>query len=144
VTGRWCSICRLVASQYKKPCFAYLAPPRTVTEKAFTEKRRPKRTLRQCFLKGRNSTCRGHIASNHFEEYERLCKAMKVKVNHRCIPEAVVLARKVKGKEKVPTQSKLEFGKVVEFTREGTLEAVAKFIACDNQVHQCLMLCATF
>jgi hypothetical protein len=118
--------------------------PRTATEKALAEKRRPERTLRQCFFKGGNSTCRGHIASNHFEEYERLCKAMKVKVNHRCIPEVVAHARKVKGKEKVPMQSKLEFGKVVEFTREGTLEAVAKFIACDNQVRQCLMLCAIF
>ena len=57
-----------------------------------------------------------------------------------------MLTRKVKGKgkEKVPTQSKLEFGKVVEFTREGILEAVAKFITCDNQVCQCLMSCATF
>ncbi|KAF8238858.1 hypothetical protein L208DRAFT_1064729, partial [Tricholoma matsutake] len=56
VTGRWCSLCR-----------------------------HPEQTLRQCFLKGGNSTCHGHIASNHFEEYERLCKAMKVKVNHQCI-----------------------------------------------------------
>jgi hypothetical protein len=57
------------------------------------------------------------------------------------MPEAVVLTRKVKGKgkEKVPTQSKLEFGKAVEFTRDGILQAVAKFIACDNQVRQCLM-----
>ena len=117
-----------------------------VTEKALAEKRRPERTLRQCFLKGGNSTCCMHIASNHFEEYERLCKAMKVKVNHRCIPEALGLARKAKGKgkEKASTQSKLEFGKAVEFTREGILEAVAKFIACDNQVRQCLMSCATF
>ncbi|KAH9959880.1 hypothetical protein BJV74DRAFT_799922 [Russula compacta] len=64
------------------------------------------------------SLCR-HIASNHFEEYKCLCKALKVKG---------------KGKEKVPRLLKLEFGKVVKFTREGILEAVAKFITYDNQV----------
>jgi hypothetical protein len=63
---------------------------------------------------------------------------MNVKVNHQCIPQTVVLARKVKGKgkekENIPTQLKLEFGKAVEFTRDRVLEAVAKFITCDNQV----------
>ena len=56
--------------------------PRMVTEKALTEKRHPEQTLRHCFLKGGNSTYYGLITSNHFEEYEHLCKAIKVKVNH--------------------------------------------------------------
>jgi hypothetical protein len=123
--------------------------PRANTEKAIKEERRPEKTRRACFLKGGNSTCRGHIAGFHFTEYERRCKAQNLKLNHRCIPEDVARARSKKEKEG-PVQMKLEFGKaiaVAEFTREGVLDAVAKFIACDNQVRlhpSSLMECSTF
>ncbi len=109
---------------------------RAETETVLREKRRPKRSLRECFLLGGNSTCRSHIASNHFEEYEKRCKNTipSIKPNFRCIPQDVVKAAKnAKGGQ----QGTLTFPKVkgpTEFTREAIVEAVMKLIACDDQV----------
>lgn len=99
------------------------------------EGRRPKRTLRACFLRGSNTTCRGHIASHHFEEYEKRCNAAtpKLELNFRCVPEEVKRMRQ----QKVKAQKTLGFPVVKapkEFTRETILEAVARHIACDDQV----------
>jgi hypothetical protein len=68
---------------------------RAEVEKAQTENRQTRRTLRGCFLRGSNSTCRGHIAGHHFEEYERRCNAMilKVPLNFCCIPREVKKGR---------------------------------------------------
>jgi hypothetical protein len=67
--------------------------------------------LRGSFLCGSNSTCRGHIASHHFDEYEKQCDAAipKILMNFRCIPEQV---RKAKEKGKVKEQTLLGFSKV--------------------------------
>ena len=103
------------------------------------DKRRPKKTLRECFLLGSNSTCRGHIAGHHFEEYEKWCNEAtpKIKPNFRCIPEAVANTRKEKGKAKLQTALNFPRAKVpMEFTREGLQEVVAKHMACDDEVRR--------
>jgi hypothetical protein len=107
---------------------------RAETETALKLKRRPKRSLRACFLSGSNSTCRGHIASHHFEEYEKRCKnaTPSIKLNYRCIPEAVRKSKEQKGKSE--QQTLLKFSKAKEFMRGALLDAVAKLIACDDQV----------
>lgn len=92
--------------------------------------------MRGCFLLGSNSTCRGHIAGHHFEEYEKRCNAAipKVQLNFRCIPDHV---KGAKGKGKEKGQMMLGFQKVApltEFSRERIVDAVAKHIACDDQV----------
>ncbi|KAF5374133.1 hypothetical protein D9615_008888 [Tricholomella constricta] len=120
IEGRWCYLCK------------------NETEKLLAAKKYTRKTLRSCFFRGHNSTCRGHIAAYHFEEYERRCKAAKprIEMNFRCIPLAIKTEREANlvGKAK---QVKLAFETVkrptAEFTREAVVEAVAKHIACDNQ-----------
>ncbi|KAF5378162.1 hypothetical protein D9615_007596 [Tricholomella constricta] len=107
------------------------------TEASIQEKLRPKKTRRECFFLGSNSTCRGHIASFHFEEYERRCDAAKPKIPMatRCIPLVVQKARNEETKK--DGQRKLDFVKVnapKEFTRAGVLKAVSVHVACDDQV----------
>ncbi|KAF5368777.1 hypothetical protein D9615_010411 [Tricholomella constricta] len=116
--GQWCLICR------------------AETEASIQEKLRPKKTRRECFFLGSNSTCRGHIASFHFEEYERRCDAAKPKIPMatRCIPLEVQKARNEQTKK--DGQRKLDFVKVnapKEFTRAGVLKAVSVHVACDDQ-----------
>jgi len=57
-------------------------------------------------------------------------------MNQRCIPADVVSAEAVgkKTKGKKGAQQTLSFRKVKEFTWEEVLDAVAKHIACNNQV----------
>jgi hypothetical protein len=58
-------------------------------------------------------------------------------MNQRCIP-ADVLMKAAEGK-KMKKQQTLDFQKVnkpVEFTMKGVLDAVARHVACDNQVSQ--------
>ena len=109
---------------------------REETKKTMREGRRPKRTMRACLFLGSNTTCRGHIASHHFEEYEKRCKAATppIPLNHRCIPEAVKKARRVANKTRQLTLSFPSMKMPTEFTREGIMEAVARHIACDDQV----------
>jgi hypothetical protein len=95
--------------------------------------------LWECFLLGSNSTCCGHIAGHHFEEYKKWCNEAtpKIKPNFCCIPEAVVNARKEKGKVKLQTMLNFPRAKVpMDFMREGLQEAVAKHIACDDEVRR--------
>jgi hypothetical protein len=109
---------------------------REETENTMKNGMRPKRKLRACFLLGSNSTCRGHIAGHHFDEYEKRCNAAAppIALNFRCIPEAVKKARREAAKSR---QSLLKFPSMkmpTEFLREAILEAVARHIACDDQV----------
>jgi hypothetical protein len=108
---------------------------RAETDKVLNEKGRPRRTLKACFLRGSNSTCRGHIARHHFEEYKSQCNAAtpRIEINFRCMPKVV------QEQESEKKQSSLSFPKSkapTEFTREGILDGVVKFIACDDQVSQ--------
>jgi hypothetical protein len=110
--------------------------PREETEKMMEKGTRSKRTLRACFLRGSNSTCRGHIAGHHFKEYEKRCGAATppIELNFRCIPEGV---KKVRREAMQESQRRLTFMSVTvpeEFTRRGILEAIARYIACEDQV----------
>jgi hypothetical protein len=106
---------------------------RAETEKALEEKRRPEKTLKACFMRGSNSTCRSHVAISrgHFEVYKTRCEAAvpPIIMNFRCIPQ------ELKGKSK---QTAINFPKAAkpgaDFTRGAILDAVAKLIACDDQV----------
>jgi hypothetical protein len=95
--------------------------------------------IRKAFYVGGNSTCRSHIRQ-HYELYQRLCKEKGIPENHYAIPRAIwkEMERK-KNNPKEKTQGKLD-GLIErvqgprEFTRESALQAVTKFIACDDQV----------
>lgn len=111
---------------------------RDEAEDDISKKQRPRHTLRECFLAGSNTSCRNHIRSYHYEEYKARCAAAlpPITMNQRCIPADVVSAeaagKKTKGKKGV--QQTLGFRKAKEFTWEEVLDAVAKHIACNNQV----------
>jgi hypothetical protein len=77
--------------------------------------------------------CHGHIASHHFEEYTRRCDEAipPIKPNFRCTPKA---AQEVEWKGLGKQQGVLNFPKVNNFVHESILDAVAKLIACDDQV----------
>jgi len=99
--------------------------------------------MRKAFFKGGNSTCRFHLRQ-HYERYKEKCGAADVAINHWAIPrkiwqameEAKELAEQGR-KTKKQAQQLLAFESVVgprEFTRGGTLHAVAKLISTNNQV----------
>ncbi len=67
----------------------------------------------------------------------------KIMLNQRCIPVDVLKAEAEKDTTmtKKLGQQKLGFLKVnkpIEFKTEGVLDAVARYVACDNQVSQIL------
>jgi hypothetical protein len=99
------------------------------------KKGRPKKSLKDCFLLGSNSTCRGHIAIYHSEEYKKWCEAATppIKLNFRCIPQEAGAKDKSEKQQSVLTFSKVK-ATATEFTREALLDAVAKLIVCDDQV----------
>jgi hypothetical protein len=118
---------------------------REETETAIEEGTWPQRTLHACFLLGSNTTCHGHIAGYHYEEYEKQCKAAKprpVQLNYRCIPKEVMKREKARAKAAKLKQSTLGFAVVKEFTREVVLEMVTKYIVCDDQVSVKFQRCA--
>ena len=91
---------------------------------------------RKCFHLGGNSSCRTHIRS-HYDVYKDRCEAENITVNHRAIPREIWKAMEAAKKAKKGKQGTLQFTKVQgpqEFTREGVLQSVAKFIVCDDQV----------
>jgi hypothetical protein len=101
--------------------------------------------LRKVFHVGGNSSCRQHLRQ-HWILYEKTCKEKNIPVNHWAIPREVwreMEATKAAKKEGVSgnegEQLKLGFEKVIgpqEFTREGTLDAVAKLIVTNDQVSE--------
>lgn len=97
----------------------------------------------RAFYTGGTSTCRGHIASYHYEEYQARCKAKGCEEQHRAVPTEVKEARQAQadaaaGRDpNAGTLLGMGFTDRVgptEFTRESILEHAAKFIVCHNQV----------
>ena len=98
---------------------------------------------RKAFHKGGNSSCRLHIRQ-HYQLYKERCEKEKIPINHWAIPrpiwkemeeekEAAARGRLTKKQQ----QQQLDFQTVIgphEFTRAGTLRAVTKLIATNNQV----------
>ena len=99
--------------------------------------------MRKAFFKGGNSTCRFHLRQ-HYERYKEKCVAADVAINHWAIPRKIWRAMEEEKelaeqgrKTKNQAQQLLTFESVVdprEFTRDGTLHAVAKLISTNNQV----------
>ena len=93
--------------------------------------------LRKTFFTGSNSSCRQHIRQ-HYDLYKKRCEDEKIPLNHRAIPPQVLKemeTSRTAGKK----QSTLDgivttVAPLKEFSRDGLLEAVAKFVACDDQV----------
>jgi len=87
--------------------------------------------------------CRFHICQ-HYNAYKEKCDAADIPLNHWAIPQSIWKAmeeakelEKQGWKTKKQTQQQLQYEAVVgthEFTRAGTLHAVAKLIATNNQV----------
>jgi Mn-containing catalase len=93
--------------------------------------------MQKAFLKGSNSSCRGH-ARQHWELYQLKCKENDIPIHHWAIPRVIWKARE-KERQLKGKQPKLDgtFERVTgpkEFTRDGVLHAVAQFVACDDQV----------
>lgn len=96
--------------------------------------------MRKAFHVGGNSSCRHHIRQ-HYEIYRARCQSANIKMSDRAIPLAILKARKEKEEGKAGKQTKLDdnFTKMPsahlkEFTREGVVDAVARFIVLDDQV----------
>ena len=92
---------------------------------------------RKAFFTGGNSSCRAHIRS-HYPLYQQRCKEQNIPENHYAIPREIwrqmkAEKLKLKGKQQVKLDGMLE-KKQQEFTREGVIEVVTKFVACDDQV----------
>ena len=113
-----------------------------MTDKALEEKRMPTRKLKECFMRGSNTTCRHHIRGFHFEEYKRRVEAAKPKleVHHAASPQWYLdqFSEKKPGEQ----QTELKFrpkGEVAVSTREGRLMACAQYIVVEDQV--CWLTC---
>jgi hypothetical protein len=96
--------------------------------------------VRDALIVGGNSTNRVHIRQ-HFEVYKERCEKDKIEVHHHALPRD--MWREIYGPKDEEDDSGLrqstldgivERSKPREFTPEGVLEAVAKFIVCDDQV----------
>jgi hypothetical protein len=94
---------------------------------------------RKAFHTGGNSSCRAHIRK-HYELYKQRCKDGNIPENHHALPrELWKELQEAKKNPKAMQQRKLDgaFKAIkapAEFTREGVLHAVARFVACDDQV----------
>jgi hypothetical protein len=94
--------------------------------------------LRKAFYCGSNTSCRQHLRQ-HYAIYQQRCSEQGLAENHRAVPPHILKEREAAKQPK--KQMKLD-GIVVkekrptDFSREGILEAVAKLIACDDQVSQ--------
>jgi hypothetical protein len=96
---------------------------------------------RRALHAGGNSSCRAHIRK-HYPLYKERCKDLDIPENHYALPRD--LWKKMQEEKKNPKakqQGNLDgtFKAIkgpVDFTREGVLDAVARFVACDDQVRR--------
>jgi hypothetical protein len=108
-----------------------------MTDKALDEKRVPPRKLKECFMRGSNTTCRHHIRAFHFEEYKSRVQAAlpTLTLHHAASPQWYLdqVAEKMPRDE----QTQLKFRPKEEMavsTREGRLMACAQYIVVEDQV----------
>jgi hypothetical protein len=94
----------------------------------------------KAFHAGGNSSCRVYIWQ-HFPLYKQQCKNGDIPKNHHALPQPLWRElQEAKKNSKAMQQGKLDgmFKAIkapAEFTREGVLQAVAWFVACNDQVH---------
>jgi hypothetical protein len=96
--------------------------------------------VRKAFHKGSNSSNRFHIRQ-HYNIYKERCEKGNIPINHWATPPKII---KAKAEEELAAQGAKEHGQQQlgfkamtgprEFTRAGTLQAVANLIATNNQV----------
>jgi hypothetical protein len=101
------------------------------------------RGLRKAFFCGSNTSCRQHIRQ-HYTIYQQRCSEQSLTENHRAIPPYILRereeAKKPKKKQTNLDAIVVKEKRATDFSREGILEAVAKLIACDDQVNQIVIL----
>jgi hypothetical protein len=93
--------------------------------------------LRKTFFTGSNSTCRQHNRQ-HFDVYKQRCETGNIPMNQRAIPGPIWKEMAALKSQKRQTSLDEHINKSVvqpsEFNRAAVLDAVAKFVACDDQV----------
>ena len=92
--------------------------------------------LRKTFFTGSNSTCRQHIRQ-HFELYKQRCETEGIPMSRRAIPPPIWKEMTTSKSPKKQTKLDAHISTGVrpsEFSRDDVLNAVAKFVACDDQV----------
>ena len=135
--GQWCNICRWVNGQEYEDKL-YLLWYRN--DKAFVKAN----GKRKSFHKGSNSSNHIHICQ-HYSDYKERCEKADIPMHHWAIPPNVHKATKAVEVEaarkahimKKRGQQQLGFQTMIspcEFTRAGTLHAVANLITTNNQV----------
>jgi len=101
--------------------------------------------LRKAFFSGSNTSCRQHIRQ-HYTIYQQRCKEQDITENYRAVPPQILREREAAKETTKKPQTNLD-GIVIkakrpaEFTRDRILEAVAKLIACDDQVSRFFLYC---
>jgi hypothetical protein len=98
--------------------------------------------LRKAFFCGSNTSCRQHIRQ-HYEIYQKRCREQGLIENYRAVPPQILREREAAKMPKKQTKLDnmvIKEKRPAEFSREGILEAVAKLIACDDQVSRILIL----
>lgn len=91
------------------------------------------------FYTGGNSSCRAHIWQ-HYELYKQCCKDKDIHENHHVLPHQLwKQLEEIKHNPKAKSQAKLDgafemVDQPLHIMWEGVIEAVGKFVACDDQV----------
>ena len=92
--------------------------------------------LCKAFFCGSNTTCHQHLCQ-HYAIYQQQCKEQGLTGNYQAVPPQILKEREAM---KSPKKQMMLDGIVTkekhpaEFSQDGILEAVAKLIACDDQV----------
>jgi hypothetical protein len=99
--------------------------------------------LRKAFSCGSSTSCSQHIRQ-HYGIYQKWCCLEQGLIeNYQAIPPQILREREAAKMPKKQTKLDdmvIKEKRLAEFSREGILEAVAKLIACNDQVSQILIL----
>ena len=102
------------------------------------DRQNPKKEVRKAFHRGSNSSCRQHIRQ-HYERYKDGCEALGISLSNWCIPRQIwndMQSQAAKASKKQTTLDNMlvKTPSRAEFTKEAVLEAVTRFVVCDDQV----------
>ena len=91
--------------------------------------------LRKAFFCGSNTSCRQHIRQ-HYPIYQQQCREQGLQENYQAVPPYILKEREEakKPSKQLKLDGVFKGKRPTEFSKEGILEAVAKFVACDDQV----------
>ena len=127
--GQWCLQCKLVSSEFLTWCkglLDYGGDEKTIRVKG----------LRTTFFMGSNSSCCQHICQ-HYNFYKQKCSEENILMNHRAIPPSTL--KEMQESTRLKNKQSTLKGVIVTgphptmFTWDGLLDAVAKFMARDDQ-----------